>query len=282
MSDEQAEEAAEEQPVGKPGPEHYEYLFGGDPDGAGTYTEEDEYTARQRAVRALLHPGRGQVTAAVLLAVLGIAGVTQVRLAGSDDEYASMRPADLIQALNGLQAASRRNDQDITDLEKTRSALRDSNDKTATALAQARGELSALGVLAGTLPATGPGVRITVTVPQSQISLNYLLDGIEELRDAGAEAMEINDSARVVAQTSFEAADGGGVIVDGHQLSSPFVIDAIGDASSLATALKFPGGFVDDVALDDGTVTIKEHKTVKITVTRAATKPRYASSTQGE
>lgn len=240
-----------------------------------------EPTARQRAVRALLRPGRGQVTAAVLLAVLGTAGVTQVRLAGTDDDYAGMRQADLIQALNGLQAASRRNEIDIRDLEQTRDSLRDNNEKTSTALQQARDELGALGILAGTLPATGPGVRITVTVPESGISLNYLLDGIEELRDAGAEAMEINDTVRVVAQTSFESADGG-VLIDGKVLTAPYTIDAIGNADSLTSALKFPGGFVDDLALDEGVVTIQKSSKIQITVLRQATTPRYAESTRDQ
>jgi len=265
--------SAEETPSGD--------LSGPDGSVSPVSTGNPEPTARQRALRALVKPGRGQVTAAALLLVLGIAGVTQVRIAGTDDEYAGMRQADLIQALNGLQAASRRNDQDIRELEQTRDSLRDSSERTATALEQARAELGALGILAGTLPATGPGVRITVTVPDSGISLNYLLDGIEELRDAGAEAMEINDLVRVVAQTSFEAADGG-VNVDGRVLSSPFVFDVIGDPEDLTAALRFPGGFVEDLALDEGTVDIAQLEKVEITVIRPAVPPRYAESAQGE
>ena len=94
----------------------------------------DGPNARQRLVRALVHPGRGQITAAVLLAVLGTAGVTQVRIAGTDDDLAGLRQADLIQALNGLQAASQRKDQDIRDLQRTRDSLRDNNARTSTAL----------------------------------------------------------------------------------------------------------------------------------------------------
>jgi uncharacterized protein YlxW (UPF0749 family) len=231
--------------------------------------------ARGRLRSALLHPGRGQIVVGLLLAVLGAAAVTQVRITGRDDDYAGLRQADLIQALNGLQAASRRAEQDIRDLESTRDALRDNNDKTATALEQAREELTALGVLAGTLPARGPGVRITVTIPESHLSLNYLLDGVEELRDAGAEAMEINDSVRVVAQTSFEAGDGG-IEVDGRLLKSPFTIDVIGDPDGLTTALKFPGGFVDDIALDEGKVSIKQSQDIEVSVLRKVTPPRYA------
>jgi uncharacterized protein YlxW (UPF0749 family) len=238
-----------------------------------------EDVARGRLVRALVHPGRGQVVVAVLLAVLGAAGVTQVRLAGRDDDYAGLRQADLIQALNGLQAASRRTEQDISDLEATRDSLRDSNKKTAAALDQARTELTTLGVLAGTLPAHGPGVRITVTVPDSHLSVNLLLDGIEEMRDAGAEAIEINDAVRVVAQTSFDSATGG-IDVDGRVLKSPFTIDVIGDPDNLSTAMNFPGGFVDDVSLDEGRVAIKESQDIEVSVLRKVVAPKYAKPAQ--
>lgn len=234
--------------------------------------------ARRRLRKAFLHPSRGQVVVAVLLAVLGAAAVTQVRITGRDDDYSGLRQADLIQALNGLQAASRRTEQDIRDLETTRDSLRDSNDKTATALEQARAQLTSLGVLAGTLPARGPGVRIIVTVPDSHLSLNYLLDGIEELRDAGAEAMEINDAVRVVAQTSFESATGG-IDVDGRVLKPPFTIDVIGDPEGLTTAMKFPGGFVDDISLDEGKVSIKSSQNIEVSVLHQASKPRYAEPT---
>jgi uncharacterized protein YlxW (UPF0749 family) len=242
-------------------------------DEQGTAATHDE-VASQRLVRALVHPGRRQVVVAVLLAVLGAAAVTQVRLTGRDDDYAGLRQADLIQALTGLQAASRRTERDISDLEATRDKLRDSNHKTAAALQQARTELTTLGVLAGTVAAHGPGVRITVTVPDSELSVNLLLDGIEELRDAGAEAMEINDVVRVVAQTSFESATGG-IDVDGRVLKSPFTIDVVGPPESLTTAMNIPGGFVDKVAVDEGKVSIKQSKDIEVTALRKATQPKY-------
>ena len=88
-------------------------------------------------------------------------------------------------------------------------------------------------MLAGTVPASGPGIRVTVNDPEGGLTLNHLLDGIEELRNAGVEAIEINDRVRVVAQTSFED-DPDGVRVDGVLLKPPYVIDAIGDADTLA------------------------------------------------
>ena len=66
-------------------------------------------TGLDRLRRSLMRPTRGQAVAAVLVGVLGFAAVTQVRLTTDGDDYANLRESELIQALNGLQAASRLN-----------------------------------------------------------------------------------------------------------------------------------------------------------------------------
>ena len=219
------------------------------------------------AAASFFAPSRGQAVVAVLVAVLAFAAVTQARLNGKDDTYAGLRQAELIQALNGLQAASRKAERDIAELESTRDRLSSSTQRRTTALEQARKEVRTLGVLAGTVPATGPGIRITVEDPQGELSLNHLLDGIEELRNAGVEAIEINDRVRVIAQTSFDD-DPEGIRVDGVLLKPPYVIDAIGNPDTLAGALEFQDGFSDDVEADDGTVSVKKSDRIKVTVTR--------------
>ena len=234
-----------------------------------------------RLRRSFFAPSRGQAVVAVLVGVLAFAAVTQARLTGKDDTYAGLRQGELIQALNGLQAASRKAEQDVSELETTRDRLRSSTERRAAALEQARNEVKTLGVLAGTVPATGPGIRITVEDPKGDLSLNHLLDGVEELRNAGVEAMEFNDRVRVVAQTSFED-DPGGIRVDGTLLEAPYVLDAIGDPDTLAGALEFQGGFTDDVKIDSGSVSIKKADQIKVTVTRTPVKPRYAQPVPGQ
>jgi uncharacterized protein YlxW (UPF0749 family) len=240
-----------------------------------------ERTGMDRLRRALKSPSRGQAVVAVLVGVLAFAAVTQVRLAGKDDTYANLREAELIQALNGLQAASRKAERDISALETTRDQLRSSTQRRATALEQAQKEVQTLGVLAGTVPATGPGIEITVDDPKNELSLNHLLDGLEELRNAGVEAVEINDRVRVIAQTSFEE-DPDGVRVDGVVLKPPYVIDAIGSPDTLAGALQFQDGFTDDVEMDGGKVSIKKADRIDVSVTRAPVKPRYAEAVPGQ
>lgn len=238
-------------------------------------------SGRARLRAALLRASRGQLVVAVLVGLLGFAAVTQVRLANTDDDYAGLREAELVQALNGLQAAAARAERDIAELEATRQRLSSSSEARGAAIEQARRELDTLGVLAGTTAATGPGIRVTVEDPRGELNLNDLLDGVEELRNAGVEAIEINDRVRVIAQTSFET-DPAGVRVDGVALEPPYVIDAIGDPATLAGALGFQGGFTDDVELSGARVTVEELDEVEVSVIRSAAAPRYAEPVPGQ
>ena len=249
-----------------------------DPDETLVVPRDRSQTSAQRVVRALIKPGKGQLAVAVLLAALGFAGVTQIRLYGRADAYSGLPQADLVEALNGLSAASTQAQAELAQLERTRRSLQDSTDQGAVALQHARAELNTLGILAGTLPAVGPGVRIVVHDPKGHYQVFHLLDGIEELRDAGAEAIQLNGQVRVVAQTSFKSGNGG-IVVDGRLLTAPYTLDVIGDPATLSAALSFPGGFKDEVAVDDGTTTVTELQAVHITVLRAGPQPQYAHVT---
>ena len=229
---------------------------------------------RERLRHLLVRPGRGQIAAGVLLGLLGFAAVTQVQSNEADDRYAGLRSADLVQVLNGLNAESRRADAELAKLRSTRRQLTDRSQSREAALRQARDQATTLGILAGTLPAQGPGVRITITDPDGKVSLNNLLDGVEELRAGGAEAMEINDTVRVVAQTSFET-DDGDLLVDGQRVAAPYVLDVIGSPSTLSKVLDIAGGFRFDVEANDGTVAVKELDRVKITAVSDGKDPRF-------
>ncbi len=237
--------------------------------------------SRARLLEALRKPSRSQLMGAVLVGVLGFATVTQVKSNEQDDTYAGLRSSDLVQLLNGLNAEARRADKEIANLEQTRSELSDSSQRRQAALERAAEESNTLGILAGTLPAQGPGIRIEVTDPKDKVTLNNLLDGVEELRAAGAEAIEFNDEVRVVAQTSFEDTERG-VVVDGRRISAPYVIDVIGDPDTLATTLDFIGGFSFDVKAGGGTVTVTKEDRVEVTTVTKPGSPDFASPADGQ
>jgi uncharacterized protein YlxW (UPF0749 family) len=248
---------------------------GADPDQAPRRGKPDDGRARlATAIRR--RTSRGQVVAGALLAVLGFAAVTQVRSNEQDDNFVGARQGDLIQFINNLSLASQRAETEIAELQETRESLGNDTEARRTALALARRQASTLGSLAGTVPAVGPGIRATVTGGGTGVGSDQLLNGLQELRDAGAEVIEINDSVRVVAQTSLQDTANGGVLVDGTALEPPYVIEAIGDPSDLSVALDFTGGFVSDVQSVGGKVTVDKLDKVDIMSVRAPRKPEYA------
>jgi uncharacterized protein YlxW (UPF0749 family) len=239
---------------------------------------------RDRLVASMKRPrSRGQVTAAFLLAIVGFASVVQVQAQERNDDYEGMREEDLVQLLNSLAGASQRAENEIDQLEQTRSSLRSDTDSRQAALAQARDKATILGILAGTLPAVGPGVVVTVRDPGEKVGIDQMLNGIEELRDAGAEAIEINNTVRVVAQTALEDGEGG-IVVDDTQLAPPYTLEVIGDSHTLSQALNFTGGFVDDIEGPSigGKVVIDESRNVEVAALAETLQPEYAEPAEPE
>jgi uncharacterized protein YlxW (UPF0749 family) len=230
-----------------------------------------------RRLRAGFKPSRGQAIVAVVLALVACMAVVQVRVNRADDGYQNARREDLIAILDGLNQNNRRLESEITELEARKNSLSSSADKAQTAREQAEQQVRTLGILAGTLPAVGPGVRITLNDPDGKMTAGNLLDAIEELRDAGAEAIQINSSVRVVASTDLTD-DAPGVRIDGEKVGSPYVIEAIGDSNNLSEAAKFPGGLVSEVTGPQigGTAEVTQLEQVNITALHAPEEHRYA------
>ena len=233
--------------------------------------------ARRRLREAFgSRPSRGQVVAAVLLAVLGLAATVQVRDNDTEDDLSGARQADLIALINSLTLATERARTEIDQLTATRDELRSTARDSTAALEAAREQEQVWAVLAGTVPVEGPGVRVTVESAE-QVGTDQIVNGLQELRDAGAEAIEIGDRVRVVAQTAVtEDPAGQGLIVDGVLLEPPYVIDAIGDPPTLASALDFFGGFISGVEDVGGSVEVDEQAVVEIATVREAPRLRYA------
>jgi uncharacterized protein YlxW (UPF0749 family) len=230
-----------------------------------------------RRLRAGFKPSRGQAIVAVVLALVACMAVVQVRVNRADDGYQNARREDLIAILDGLGQNTRRLESEITELEQRKNSLSSSADKAQTAREQAEAQVRVLGILAGTLPAQGPGVRITLNDPDNKMTSSNLLDAIEELRDAGAEAIQINGSVRIVASTDF-VDDAPGIRIDGQKVDSPYVIEAIGESHNLAEAANFPGGLVSEVTGPQvgGTAEVTELPLVQINALHAPEEHRYA------
>ncbi len=259
-------------PPGRGGPRRdRESARGGD-----TPREPDPELATTRTARRAGRVRAGALIG-VLTALLGFAIAVQVHANSQSDSLSNLREDDLIGILDNQNARADRLRQQIAELQQTLRQLRDSGDRSAVARQQAEQDANALGVLLGTLPATGPGLIVVVTDPEHKLGPEDLLDVVEELRGAGAEAIQFGP-VRVGTDTAFTGSTGA-VAVDRTELAAPYQVVAIGDPKTLDTALNIPGGVAATVRAAGGNLSTTERTTVTIKVTRSLPTPKYASPT---
>jgi len=229
---------------------------------------EPQPTGRDRLRRAMLRPSRGQLVVAVLLALVGYAAVTQVRFTNVDDTYAGYREQDLIDVLNGLSATTQRAQGELTRLEQRRDELKSATSRRQAALDEAKSEVDTLNILAGRVPVRGPGIRVTITEQTSAVDVDTFIDLVEELRSSGAEAIQVNGKARLVAQSSFDKVPGG-LLVDGKLLEPPYVVEAIGEPTTLDGAVTFLRGPADEFKDDGASVKVERLNSMDLRAVRA-------------
>ena len=222
---------------------------------------------------------------AALLGLLGFAAAVQVRSTQEDGVLASARQEDLVRILDDLSNRSDRLRAETATLTEARARLTSGTDRDEAALQEARRRARVLGVLAGTEPAEGPGIVLTLNDPTGEVGADDLLDALQELRDAGAEAVQVEGAdgtgpVRVVASTSF-VERGGGVEVDGELLRQPYVFRLVGDPLALAPALAIPGGVTDSVEQQGGSVRVERAQEVVVGALRPLDRPRYARPAAG-
>jgi len=233
--------------------------------------------AWQRVLAAVRSTSRRQMVVGLLLALVGFGAVTQVRANETDDTYAGQSQQDLIDILDALSGTRQRADAEIARLERVRASLRNDSTKRKAALDQTSGEVSNLQILAGQVPVTGPGIRITITEHTGQVKLSSMLDTIEELRTVGAEAIQINGKVRVIAQTSFQPV-AGGFEIDGTKVQAPYVIDVIGDPDVLSGAMNFALGPKQQLNDDGANVGVAQLSSIDISATTSRDRAHYASA----
>ncbi len=112
-------------------------------------------------------------------------------------------------------------------------------------LDEAERSLAQLRVFSARSRVTGPGIGVRV---EGQFDERALSDLVNELRNAGAEAIAVND-ARVGPRTWFGPGSSGTLVVDGREVRGPWIVHAIGDPEVLYVAMTRTGGIVGQFEL---------------------------------
>lgn len=257
----------EPEPAGEPAPQ-------AEPEPTGFTAPPAGFRGLVAALRVRRAPPT-QIMIGILCGLLGFFAVVQLRLQADDSNLRTARQSDLIRILNDLNDRSERLNSEIGDLESRRDELQSGSDKSKAALSEAEQRRSVLGILAGTIPAKGPGITLRITDPQEKVDAAVLLDTLQELRDAGAEAVQIND-VRVVASTDFLDDEPGSVRIDGKVVKAPYLLKVIGDPDTLDPALRIPGGVFAVLDERGATPIVETRKQITVDATRPSADLDYA------
>jgi uncharacterized protein YlxW (UPF0749 family) len=178
-----------------------------------------------------------QVCMAALLLAVGVLVVAQLRVQ-KRLRAQSYDPGEQAVLLSELVDADRRLRSEIGLLEAQYAAYQVAD--RGGILEELVGELNRVRVLNGVVEVSGPGVEVLVDGPLRALDLQDL---VNELRNAGAEAIAVNGH-RLIASSVFGVADGGALMVDGKAVQRPYQLEAIGDPDTIETAFLRQGGLV--------------------------------------
>lgn len=147
-------------------------------------------------------------------------------------------------------------------------------------------QLTQAQILAGLTKVEGQG--IVVTMSDSVVVNSYgfdennflihnedILRVINELRDAGAEAISVNGER--ILSTSEIICSGSTVRINNNKYASPYVIKAIGNASQMEGALRMRGGVLDILSEWGIEITINQEKSIIISAYDGAVSQKYIS-----
>ncbi len=124
-------------------------------------------------------------------------------------------------------------------------------------------ELENAKMLLGLTDVKGEGVIINLSSnSELEVTSQNLLDLVNELNSAGAEAISINDQ-RIVAMTDIVDV-GNFVVINENRIASPYTIKAIGDVTYLQSALNIKKGFLDEYQTNGYTISMKSDNNISI------------------
>lgn len=177
-----------------------------------------------------------QVLLAVLFALVGLLIFAQFRSEGTlRSATVGTSTSDRAGLIAGLVDANLRLRDEVSALQTKLADLGQQGDSLPALV----DELNQLKLVNGLLEVTGPGVVVVLDGPLSAVELQDL---VNELKNAGAEAIALNGQ-RLIARSVIISTDTG-ISVDATPISRPFVLQALGDANTILTAVTRKGGLL--------------------------------------
>lgn len=214
----------------------------------------------------------GGISAAVIAMFLGLLAVTQVRAQEVYSRSLELEtPASLTTLIANLAERNSALREEIFDLRLRTESAREEAASGKGSLTEAQRQLGQLEVFAARTPVKGPGVSVRV---DGTFDDRALSDLVNELRNAGAEAIAVN-TVRVGPRSWFGSAADGRLAVDGTAIAGPWTVSAVGAPEVMYVAMTRTGGIIRQFELI--------YRNTRFSVTRESglDLPRLASPPRG-
>ena len=188
----------------------------------------------------------GSIAVAAVALLLGVLAVSQFR---SQDVYSRSlqleTPASLTTLIASLADRNSALRDEIFDLRVRVTAASGSVSTGQFSLTEGERQLSQLRVFAAQDALVGQGISIAIDGPFDEKAMSDL---VNELRNAGAEGIAINDR-RVGPRSWFAPSTQGAIALDGARLAGPWTVRAIGPSDVVYVAITRTGGIIGQFEL---------------------------------
>ena len=229
---------------------------------------------RVKTPKGLQTPQSRRYFAVILSVLLGVFISIAIKQNDQPELLTSVREDELVLILDDLSKQKDALEIELLKQSQILDSLKSGSGDEARKAAQNR--IDQLILLSGTAPVAGRGIQVLITGDVYSVNSFTILDTVQELRDAGAVAIEVN-GVRVINSTYFTNTNEG-ISVNNTKIRSPYKLLALGDPETMSTALKIPGGMSENVTTSGGNVIITEFPELEITSSVPLITPEYADS----
>ena len=216
---------------------------------------------------------------ALMCALLGFAYMSQIN--NTKSTYETMDESELVRLLNESNTQISNLEQRKTQLNSQLNSLKSAANEQEQARKIAKQNEETSGLISGRLPAKGQGVTIRIGRGlTTKVDASIMFNLIEELRNAGAEVIAINN-VRVITSTYIIQDAEEGLIVDGTTIKPTYTVKAIGNPQELSNAVDIAGGVGAQLQVKYGSnVNVQPSDSIIIDEVREATQNQYAKTVE--
>jgi uncharacterized protein YlxW (UPF0749 family) len=204
--------------------------------------------------------GISQMTLFVVAMLIGLLAVGQLNSQARPIEISSLSAQELSTLIETLTARNRELRTGLADIREQVRQYEVSGPQSESALQVSREDLRRITAFGGLAPVDGQGIVMNIDGDLDAIAFNDL---VNELRNAGAEAIAVDDvrvTARSVAIQGPRSLE-----VDGVQVGRRFTLRAIGSPDGLLGAMERPGGIISQLKLFiSATIQIRQTESIEL------------------